>query len=170
MIKSSFLFALLILFTGCHEIRKPNTEGPSAISEVTPASRAHISFRIGVPQWLSETRFNELLDLLEKHRGVTDEITFFTSATHAPLRPDVFRERASILKLRMEQARKHGYRTGINILATIGHHNENLENSLKGNYTFMTNIDGQVCQGSYCPNDENMRDYVRTIYEHNSPG
>ena len=72
---------------------------------------------------------------------------------------------AAILKERMEQARKRGYRTGINILATIGHHNENLDNSLKGDYTYMTNIEGQVCHGSFCPNDENMREYIRNIYD-----
>jgi hypothetical protein len=78
---------------------------------------------------------------------------------------DVFEQRAGILKNRVEQARKLGYKTGINILTTIGHHEENLENSLKGNYSQMTNIDGEICRGSFCPNDENMRDYIRNIYQ-----
>ena len=56
---------------------------------------------------------------------------------------------------------KRGYKTGINILTTIGHHNENLDNSLKGNYTYMTDINGEVCHGSFCPNDDNMREYIR---------
>jgi hypothetical protein len=165
MKKSGLILSLLIIFTCCHQIRKPDVRKTSSISEDSSVSGAHISFRIGVPQWLSETRFNELLDLFERNSGVTDEITFFTSATHAPLPPAVFSERASILKSRMEQARKHGFKTGINILTTIGHHNENLDNSLSGDYTFMTNIDGQVCHGSYCPNDEKMRGYIRNIYE-----
>ncbi len=135
------------------------------ISESSTTGKAYVSFRIGVPQWFSESRFNELLDLFDRYKGVTDEITFFTSATHAPLPLNVFRERAAILKDRMEQARKRGYRAGINILTTIGHHNENLDNSLKGDYTFMTNIDGKVCNGSYCPNDKKMQEYVRNIYE-----
>ena len=165
MNKSTIIFALLILFAGCREIRKQDAVRSSVLSEDSTAERAYISFRIGVPQWLSETRFNELMDLFERNSGVTDEITFFTSATHAPLPLDVFRERASVLKVRMDQARKHGYKTGINILTTIGHHNENLENSLRGDYTFMTNIDGQVCHGSFCPNDDRMREYIRNIYE-----
>ena len=65
----------------------------------------------------------------------------------------------------MAEARKRGYKTGINILSTIGHHNENLDNSLKGDFVRMTNIDGQICNGSFCPNDEGMRGYVRNIYE-----
>ena len=128
-------------------------------------SKAFISFRIGVPLWTSETRSNELLDLFDKYKGVTDEITFFTSETHAPLPLDVIRQRAVILKERMEQARKRGYRTGINILTTIGHHEENLDNSLKGDYTYMTGIDGNVSHGSFCPNDEHMREYIRNIYQ-----
>ena len=62
-------------------------------------------------------------------------------------------------------AREKGYKTGINILSTVGHHNENLENSLKGNYTPMTNIEGMVCLGSLCPNDENLREYIVAIYK-----
>jgi hypothetical protein len=29
----------------------------------------------------------------------------------------------------------------------------------------MTNIDGQICNGSFCPNDEKMWEYIRTIYQ-----
>ena len=164
MKKLAFIFALLIPFAGCHEMKKPDlSENSKTVQE--DIEKAFISFRIGVPQWISDSRCKELFDMFDRYRGVTDEITFFTSATHAPLPPDVFRKRAAILKERMEQARKRGYRTGINILTTIGHHNENLDNSLKGDYTYMTNIDGQVCHGSFCPNDENMREYIRSIYE-----
>jgi hypothetical protein len=127
--------------------------------------KAFISFRIGVPLWASEERFAGLLDLFDRYRGVTDEITFFTSATHAPLPREVIKQRTEVLKDRMIKVRKRGYRTGINILTTIGHHNENLNNSLQGNYTYMTNIDGQMCNGSFCPNDENMQEYIRDIYK-----
>lgn len=126
--------------------------------------KAFISFRIGVPLWASGERFTELLDLFDRYRGVTDELTFFTSATHAPLPEEVIRQRAEVLKNRMIKARERGYRAGINILATIGHHNENLGNSLQGDYTPMTGIDGQVSNGSFCPNDDNMRKYVKDIY------
>ncbi|MCX6219567.1 MAG: hypothetical protein NTZ69_01095 [Bacteroidia bacterium] len=159
------VIAVFILM-GCNQL----TNKP--VSAVMPDSaiglkieKSFISFRIGVPLWTSEKRCNEVFNLFDKYKGVTDEITFFTSNTHAPLPLDIFRQRTGILKQRMEQARKRGYKTGINILTTIGHHNENLDNSLKGNYTFMTNIDGAVCSGSFCPNDEHMREYVRNIYQ-----
>lgn len=127
--------------------------------------KAYVSFRIGPAQSLPGQRFNELLDLFDKYQGVTDEITFFTHVTHAPLTLEEFSRRIGILGQRMEQARQRGYKTGINILTTIGHHNEDLENSLKGDYTYMTGIDGNVSHGSFCPNDDNMREYIRTIYE-----
>jgi len=44
--------------------------------------KAFISFRIGIPREMPEKRFQELLCLFEKYKGVTDEITFFTSETH----------------------------------------------------------------------------------------
>ena len=127
--------------------------------------KAFISFRIGPGQWMPNERFVELLSLFNKYRGVTDEITFFTADTHAPLPVDVTAKRASLLAVRMAKVREMGYSTGINVLTTIGHHNENLENSLAGEYTHMTDIDGNVCLGSYCPNDPYFREYVRRIYE-----
>jgi len=126
--------------------------------------KAFISFRIGAPTWLPDARFEELMALFEKYKGVTDEVTFFTSETHPCLPLPVIRKRAELLARRMDQARARGYRAGINLLATIGHHNENLPNSLAGDYTPMTDIEGNVCLGSRCPNDENMRAYVREVY------
>ena len=127
--------------------------------------KAFISFRIGISQWMPENRFRELLDLFEEYRGVTDEITFFTSETHPPLPLEEVEARAAILAKRMEHVRKLGYKTGINILATIGHHNENLPHSLSEDYTRMTDIDGNVCLGSFCPNDERMVGYIKQLYE-----
>jgi hypothetical protein len=165
MKKTIIILSAFLIFSCSHEDKKPGSLKNSVNSENTSIEKASISFRIGVPIWISEKRCNELFDLFDNYKGITDEITFFTCATHAPLPLDVFRERTKILKERMEQARKRGYKAGINILTTIGHHNENLENSLKGDYTYMTNINGEVCYGSFCPNDENMREYIKDIYQ-----
>ena len=135
---------------------------PASLKAVEKAS---VCFRIGQPIWSNETRFNELLDLFEAHRGVTDEITLFTSETHPPLPLDVIRQRVPILQTRMDAARTRGYRSGVNILATIGHHEENLPHSLSGDYTPMTDPDGKVCRGSFCPNDPHLRMYIAQIYE-----
>jgi hypothetical protein len=127
--------------------------------------KASISFRVSTGISLSEKRFDELMALFNKYKGVTDEVTLFTSETHPPLPLDVFKERMDIFKKRMQTARKSGYRAGINILSTIGHHNENLENSLHGDYTNMTDIDENVCKGSYCPNDKKFQEYIRELYK-----
>ncbi len=91
--------------------------------------KAAVSFRIGTPLWLPEARFLELLDLFGRHPGVTDELAFFTSETHAPLPLTTIRERAEFWATDGRGAR-HDYRAGINVLATIGHHNENLATRL----------------------------------------
>ena len=130
------------------------------------SSKAFVSLRVGYPVWKSKERFDELLMLLDRHKGATDEITLFTSATHPPIPENVFRERTLTMKVRMDEVRKHGYMAGINVLATLGHHNENLENSLSGNITRMTNINGETCEGSFCPNDEDFQAYVAAIYKY----
>jgi hypothetical protein len=140
-----------------------------AAAEATPASpsplnRASICFRIGQPIWANEARFVELLDLFDAHPGVTDEVTLFTSETHPPLPLAEILGRVPVMQSRMEMARARGYRSGINILATIGHHEENLPNSLSGEFTPMTDPNGNVCRGSFCPNDPRLQDYARTVY------
>lgn len=127
-------------------------------------TKACISFRVGVSLWMPERRFHELLALFERHKGVTDEVTFFTSETHPCLPLDVIRERATILAGRMPAMRQLGYRTGINILSTLGHHDENLAHSLSGDFTPMTDLEGEVCRGALCPNDERMQRYIRELY------
>jgi hypothetical protein len=140
-------------------------QAPGKISQPTTIRKAFVSFRIGVPQWMPQQRYEEVLALFEKYKGVTDEITFFTSATHPPLPLPEIQRRTRVLAERIVRARQLGYRAGINVLSTIGHHNENLANSLSGDYTRLTDIDGNVCQGAFCPNDPRVQQYVRQVYE-----
>jgi hypothetical protein len=141
----------------------PNSSQPCSLSLVT---NAFISFRIGTPQWLPDHRYRDLLALFEKYKGVTDEITFFTSFTHPNLPIEEMKRRCDILARRITQAKALGYRSGINVLSTMGHHEENLPNSLSGNYTPVTDIGGGVCRGSFCPNDPNLQQYVTQIYQY----
>ena len=127
--------------------------------------KAFISFRLGTILWMPDERFDETMKLFEKYRGVTDEVAFFTSETHPCLPLSVIQDRCKLLEQRMDAVRKMGYRAGINILSTIGHHNENLPNSLKGDYTPLTDLDGNICEGSRCPNDEHMQRYIEAVYQ-----
>ncbi len=114
---------------------------------------------------MPDQRYRDLLALFEKHKGVTDEITFFSSFTHPDLPIEEIKRRCDILVQRIAQAKALGYRSGINVLSTMGHHEENLPNSLSGNYTPVTDIGGGVCRGSFCPNDPNLQQYVRQLYQ-----
>ena len=140
---------------------------PRAISQANapePLDKAFISFRIGTTQWMPEDRFKELLALFERHKGVTDEITFFTSFTHPPIPVEEMGRRCALLTQRIQAAKRLGYRAGINVLSTMGHHEENLPNSLQGDFTRVTDMSGNISRGSFCPNDPALQAYVRDIY------
>ena len=127
--------------------------------------KSSISFRIGVRQWIQESVLDNLLALFDKYKGVTDQIALFTAETHPPIPIETVRQRCEILRERLDRIRSKGYRAGVNILATVGHHEENLPNSLAGSWTRMMNIHGHLCKGSFCPNDPKHQEYVRQLYE-----
>ncbi len=123
------------------------------------------SVRVAISNWQSEERFERLLDIIDKYDCGIEDIVLFTSFTHAPLTLEELKRRVDIISVRMQRARKRGYRAGINILATIGHHNEDLDNSFQGKYYRMTGSDGTICEGSFCMSDENyINDYVIPSY------
>jgi hypothetical protein len=160
---------LVFSFTDPATAANPLVNPPPAATQKptqAPIEKAFISFRIGTPQWMPEHRYRDLLALFEKYKGVTDEITFFTSFTHPDLPLDEMKRRCDILAQRIIQAKALGYRSGINVLSTIGHHEENLPNSLSGDFTPMTDIMGAICLGSFCPNDPHLQQYVRQIYQY----
>ena len=131
----------------------------------TALTKPH-SLRVAYENWEDPHRFAALCALLQKYDCGIDSIALFTSATHAPLTLAELERRAHIQKERMVQLRRLGFKAGINILATIGHHEEDLENSLQGAYYYMTGENGRVCRGSYCMNDERyLQEYVRPAYK-----
>jgi hypothetical protein len=160
VVAASSLWALVT----CGEEVLPRDAQLGPADATTTLEKASISFRIGVPQWMPEQRYLDLLSLFEKYPGVTDDITFFTSATHPPLPVDEMARRCAVLAKRIPQAKACGYRAGINVLSTMGHHNENLPHSLAADYTRVTDADGNVSLGSFCPNDPRFLSYVRDIY------
>ena len=119
-----------------------------------------------VPYYLAEdeSQFRALLEQLQARREMNLQITLFMAESHPPMPLAVAKKQADVLRARMATARVHGFASGINILSTLGHHEENLDNSLQGDYTPMTNSKGEVCRGSFCPNDENMRGHIRALY------
>ncbi|MBR4072425.1 MAG: hypothetical protein IKK24_00665 [Clostridia bacterium] len=123
------------------------------------------SIRVAVDNWLNEERFNKLLEILKKYPGEIGQVALFTQNYHTPMPLEVAKEYAEIMKVRMQKIREAGFSAGINVLCTIGHHNENLENCYCDDSYRMTNIKGDVCEGSYCMRDPRFwENYVKPVY------
>ena len=124
-----------------------------------------VMFRVGIPHWLSDEQFRELLDFFGDYRDMVDEVAFFTSNTHPPLPLDEIRRRSERLKFVMMRVREElGVQAGINVLATMGHHEENLDGSLDEQWQRVIDPGGRECRGCYCPSDPRYQDYVRELY------
>ena len=129
--------------------------------------RASVALRVGTPGWQDEAAFERLLGAIGAQGpsvGMADELALFTSITHTPVRIERYRELVPVARRRMERARARGLRAGLNILTTIGHHEEDLPRAPQGAFTFMTDLSGRVSRGSTCPNDPAWREYVRSLY------
>ncbi|MCE5198972.1 MAG: hypothetical protein ABFD54_10350 [Armatimonadota bacterium] len=127
-------------------------------------TRAKVSFRASTYIWLGDERFDELLSMMSRFRDTVDEVACFTSFTHPPLPLEEIQRRAEVLKDRIPRLRQIVPSVGINHLATLGHLNENLANSLNEPWQRLMGIDGDTIAGCYCPSDESMQDYVRKTY------
>lgn len=124
------------------------------------------TLRVGYKNWVNAERFEELLKLLKKYPCNIQSLALFTANTHAPLTLEELQRRTDIMKVRMERAREFGFTCGINILATIGHHEEDLAHTPGDEYTYMTGKTGEVCRGSYCMNDKRyISEYVEPAYK-----
>ena len=123
-----------------------------------------IAFRIGTEQWLTEPRFEALLAFFREQPGVADEIAFFTSGTHPPLPLEEIRRRAGRLAERMPRVRQEGMTAGINLLATMGHHEENLDGSLQAPWQRVVDPQGRESKGSFCPAGDELLGYVVEVY------
>ena len=86
------------------------------------------SVRVAPENWLDEKRFDTLLSLLKKYDCAIGQIALFSSSSHTPLTFDQMEYRVLVMEKRMDAVRKAGFSAGINLLGTLGHHDENLEN------------------------------------------
>lgn len=128
--------------------------------------QAFMSIRVPSERWKDAGQLEELLGLLEKNRNMADSLALFTCFTHSPPPLPAMLELGELLRVRIPEIKQRGFGCGINVLTTIGHHNENLPNSLQGNYTRRTDLDGNVCEGVFCPNDGRfVAEYVVPVYK-----
>lgn len=134
----------------CHDLHSPGS-----------ITGAKIAVHISISLWMSEPHFDELMGLLDRFPGTVDELAFFSHITHAPLLLDEHERRMQILAQIMPVVRARGKSAGINLLKTIGHHEEYLAGSLDMPWQRFIAPDGRVCRGCYCPLDDHVQKYIR---------
>ncbi len=127
-------------------------------------TRFTVSLRAHYPNWAEYHRFQELLDFLVGFRDVIDEVALFSSSTHSPLPLAELESRAGVMAERIPALKALGLRVGINHLATIGHLDENLENSLNEPWQRLVDRSGKVSQSNYCASDPKVQEYIRKSY------
>ena len=122
------------------------------------------SLRVHYRTWSDEERCREQLDLLREFRAPIDEVAFFTGDTHPPLPLVEVRRRAAVLQSIITEYQSLGLRGGINHLATIGHTDENPENSLNEPWQHLVDKSGAVSKSCYCAADPAVQTYVHECY------
>jgi hypothetical protein len=127
--------------------------------------QVHVSLRISPNLWMNDARRAELLALLRARRDTIEEVAFFTSFTHSVLPYAEIARRARLLAAIIPEFKALGLRVGINHLATLGHTDENLENSLNEPWQRITGIDGKAAKGSFCPLDPRFQEFTRRCYK-----
>lgn len=125
---------------------------------------ATVSIRIGTPRYVEPALHAELLQWLTDHPGIVDEVAFFTGITHPPLPLATITARAARLAEVLPQYQALGLTAGINHLATMGHLDENLVNSLNEPWQHLVDLDGTVSKGCYCARDPQMAAYIAASY------
>lgn len=124
-----------------------------------------VLFRIAPTHWMDDDGLQRLLDFLGPYSDPIDEIALFTGYTHAPLPLDLLGQRFERLASVMPVIRESlSVKVGINVLATIGHHEENLDSSLRQPWQRLVDEMGGVCRGSFCPSDPGFASYVEALY------
>lgn len=122
------------------------------------------ALRVHAPYWLEDEPLQQLFAWLGAAPAAFDELAFFTSETHAPLTLDALQARAQRLATVLAQARARGYRAGINLLATLGHHEENLPGSLAEPWQRLRDPEGRESRGCFCPEDPAYAEYLRSTF------
>ncbi|MHB1458874.1 MAG: hypothetical protein ACYC0V_18340, partial [Armatimonadota bacterium] len=92
-------------------------------------------------------------------------VAFFTASTHPPLPLFRIREEAEMLGNKILPAvREIGLNAGINHLATLGHLDENPENSLNEPWQHLVDISGTESPSCYCAGDPRVQEYIDECY------
>lgn len=126
--------------------------------------QAKIALRVSIFDWSNPARVKELIEYIRTHPGSIDEVALFTQISASPLPLSQIREHSRLLKEILPRFKALGITAGINHLATVGHYDENLKNSLNEPWQHLVDISGTVSKGCYCASDPHVQEYVRQAY------
>lgn len=109
--------------------------------------------------------YRELYDYCKANIGRIDEVIFFTQAVHAIRHFDDIKKRLDFIALLMDMFRPLGCRLGIDVLCTLGHHEEHTDSRFEG-YDFYTDIGGNVNKGRLCSSSPKTMEYINQVYSY----
>ena len=133
-------------------------------TQVPPPEKAAILFRICVNNWIPDSQFEDLIEMLDRHPGCTDALSFFTSSSLSPDPDGVILKRCKIAKERIRVCHEHGLQAGINVLCTMGHCTENVDHMIGPEFPRAVHGNGKVEPGVLCPNQEIFRERIKRLY------
>jgi hypothetical protein len=124
--------------------------------------------RIFWPSYDTETKLSHLLDFLQEHRALCDEICFFTEGDGMDWRylpRDEIERRAEFLTRAVGVARGAGFATAINVLNTMGHSDEGGESAPDVPWQGIVGHDGTISRKCSCPFDADFLEYIAFKYQ-----
>lgn len=124
---------------------------------------ANVTWRIWHASWEDDVAYRRTADFFRRN-GLTGRIAFIAGDSHLPPSLERAAEFVPALVRRIADMKAHGHEVGINLLATLGHLDENLADAAKvEGATHWTAFDGTTCH-AYCPNDPVYRErYLKRI-------
>ena len=105
----------------------------------------------------------EFLSYIEEHPGCFREVVFFVCETHDIRSVDYMHSAAEKIRPMFAALRKRGIRVGVNILSTLGHHQEIKDDSLDG-LDFQVYEKGEVNRGRLCPTSKKNLAFIGDVY------
>ena len=123
--------------------------------------------RVFWPQIADPVRRRRLFSFLASHRGLCQEISFFTEGDGSDwrwLEPAELARRAAIMAEAVREARAGGFSVAVNILNTLGHSDDGGADAPLPGWRTMVGHDGSTTRIVPCPQEPAFLDYVRLKY------
>lgn len=127
--------------------------------------RADITYRVQYGFWKDPAKFDELLSKFVELRDSFDEIVLHSAYTHAVRSLQVIADDMPEFNLAVGKCHSAGFKCGLNLLATFGHHGEDFR-AIPENLVQLHDMNGNLCSGTVCHNvPENWEKYLTPMLQ-----